>query len=324
MADFLDEWLAGKRRLLDTTRRDYGTHIRRYLTPALGRHRVQDLLADHIDQLYNDLVAGRYVGATAATVHHVHHVHRTLRAALNTAVRRRLIAWNPALQVELPEHRKARGSVWEAEDVARFLEACSEHRLYALFHLMAFTGMRRGEAIGLHWSEVDLDRAHLKVVWQIVDAGAGPQLGAPKTLSGDRVVPLDAATVDVLRDHRRTQAEERRAWGEGWQQHGLVFTKGTAACCAPTPSRTCSASSSRRRASRASACTTCGTRTRRWRCRPASTSRSSATASATPPAPSRATCTRMSCRPSRAPRPKASPPPCRTPDAREARTLAPC
>lgn len=54
------------------------------------------------------------------------------------------------MQVELPQHRAARSSVWEPQHIGVFLDSTVDHRLYALFHLIAFTGMRRGEAIGLH------------------------------------------------------------------------------------------------------------------------------------------------------------------------------
>lgn len=222
VATYLDQWLIGKRNLRDTTRRNYSTHVRLYLAPALGHYRLQELRADHLDALYADLQGGRYAGATSATVHHVH---RTLRSALNTAVRRRLIAWNPCLHVELPAHRRARSTVWEPRHLVTFLDASAEHRLGALFHLVAFTGMRRGEAIGLHRSSLDLERAHLVVEWQITDAGRGPRLGAPKTDAGARTVPIDPVTVDVLREHLQRQDVERAAWGEAWQDHGLVFAR---------------------------------------------------------------------------------------------------
>ncbi len=219
---FFEQWLAGKRNLRETTRRSYAMHVRLYLAPALGHYRLQDLRADHIDALYADLLDGRYTRASASTVHHVH---RTLRSALNTAVKRRLIPWNPAVQVELPEHRAARSSVWEPQHIATFLDTTAEHRLSALFHLIAFTGMRRGEAIGLHWRDVDLQRAHVVVAWQITEGDDGPRLGAPKTAAGSRVVPIDPLTVDVLRHHRAAQDAERAAWGQAWVEHGLVFTR---------------------------------------------------------------------------------------------------
>lgn len=222
VADYLSTWLTGKRRLRDTTRRNYATHIRRYLGPGIGNLKLAELRPHHIDDLYSDLIDGRYTGAGAAIVHHVH---RTLRSALNTAVKRRLIPWNPVLHVELPERHRTPPAVWTPEDVGRFLAATSSHRLYALFHLVAFTGMRRGEALGLHWADINLDGPHVVVRWQVVDAGSGPQLGAPKTQAGARLVPIDQLTAKVLSDHRTRQDEERAAWGDAWTDSGFVFTR---------------------------------------------------------------------------------------------------
>jgi len=222
VADFLDEWLVGKRNLRETTRTSYGYLIRLYLKPALGHHMLQDLRADHLDALYADLLSARGAGKSPAVVHHVH---RTLRSALNTAMKRRLIQWNPALQVELPEHRAARTTIWEPAHIARFLDGSREHRLSALFHLMVFTGMRRGEAIGLHWADVDLDRSQISIRWQVTDPGDGPRLTSPKTAAGVRTVPIDRASVDVLRRHRGAQEAERASWGSAWTDNGLVFTR---------------------------------------------------------------------------------------------------
>ena len=230
MADYLDSWLSGKRRLRDTTRRSYASHVRRYLGPGVGSIKLADLRPHQIDVLYSDLIEGRYPGATAATVHHVH---RTLRSALNSAVKRRLIPWNPALHVELPERHRKQTTVWAPEEVGRFLDASSSHRLCALFHLIAFTGLRRGEALGLHWSDVDFSGPHIVVRWQVIDAGKGPQLGEPKTAAGARRVPIDQLTAQVLRDHRTHQEKERADWGDGWQETGLVFTRENGAILRP-------------------------------------------------------------------------------------------
>jgi integrase len=227
---YLSSWLDGKRRLRETTRRSYAGHIRGYLTPALGRYRLTELRPHHIDQLYSDMLNGGHSGAGAARVQHVH---RTLRAALNTAVKQRLIPWNPVLHVEVPEHRRSKTEIWTPTQLGRFLDHSVSHRLYALFHVIAFTGMRRGEALGLHWADVDLATGHLIIAWQVVDPGDGPRLGAPKTRSGSRIVPIDALTVEVLRGHRERQDKERESWAEAWQLTGLVFTREDGAMLRP-------------------------------------------------------------------------------------------
>jgi len=241
VSDYLDRWLTSNRKLRDRTRRNYSTHIRLYLRPALGHLRLADLAPHHIDQLYPDPIQGRYVGATPATVHHVH---RTLRSALNSAVKRRLIAWNPAQHVELPEHRKAQPVIWGQTEVGRFLDTIADHRLYALFHVIAYTGMRRGEAIGLRWADVALDSQLIMVRSQITDAGSGPRLVAPKADSGTRAVPVDGFTIEVLRRHRAGQLRERAAWGSEWQDMALVFAKEDGGLLRPDAVTTCSPSSS--------------------------------------------------------------------------------
>jgi len=85
-------------------------------------------------------------------------------------------------------------------------------------------GLRRGEAVGLRWTEVDLEQATVAVSRQILQLGAGIETGEPKSESGERTVALDAATVDVLRLHRVRQLEERKQWGAAWTDTGLVFT----------------------------------------------------------------------------------------------------
>lgn len=222
VAEHLDRWLASKRSIRATTRRNYERDIRKYLTPALGTIPLADLRPHHVDDAYNSLLARAPQPASASLVRHLH---STLRGALNAATKRRLIPWNPALHVELPEHVAATTSVWTPAQLTQFLASTRGHRLHTLFRLIAVTGVRRGEAIALHWDDLDLDHAAFTVRWQLVAATGGAALGPPKTRSGARVVPIDASTVAELRAHRVRQETERQTWGTAWTEHGLVFTR---------------------------------------------------------------------------------------------------
>lgn len=219
---YVEQWLMGKRSLRPKTISGYQADIRRFVKPGIGSMRLADIRPHHIDLLYSDLLADTTKPATPSTIRHLH---TTLRSALSTAVKRRLIPWNPASHVELPEERQRPTTVWIPSQLSAFLTGTRQHRLHALFRVIAAAGLRRGEALGLHWADVDLDGGAITVRWQLVDAGGAPRLGPPKTKSGARVVPLDAGTIESLQRHRTGQLAEQVAWGEGWTDCGLAFTK---------------------------------------------------------------------------------------------------
>jgi integrase len=90
--------------------------------------------------------------------------------------------------------------VWTPEQTGRFLDAAGDDRLYPLYHLITFRGLRRGEVAGLHWPDVDLDHGLLAVTTQVVQLGWETEEGSPKSTAGERLIALDVATARVLRE----------------------------------------------------------------------------------------------------------------------------
>jgi integrase len=226
VATYLRTWLAGKANLRPTTRLSYGHHVSAYLVPTLGHHRLTGLRAHHIEAAYAEIVAGnvgrdREVGPTS-----LRRIHGTLSSALNAAVRHDLIGRNPAAHVELPAASAPRVQPWSAADLGTFLDSVDGDRLVALWHLLAFGGLRRGEGLGLTWSDVQLDRGIVTISRQVVQVGREVAVGKPKTKSGeDRRVDLDEGTAALLRAHRKSQAEDRLRFGAAWRDaEGRVFT----------------------------------------------------------------------------------------------------
>ena len=173
-------------------------------------------------------------------------VKATLRASLNDAISQQILTFNPAAHVELDPVRKPKALVWTDERIAKwqqtgekpspvmvwtpkqtgaFLDFVAEDRLYAMWHLIAFRGLRRGEACGQPWSETNLDAHSLTVSSQLVQDGWEVEESDPKTDSGFRVVALDDDTVDVFKRHRERQEADREEWGSAWVDTGLVFTQ---------------------------------------------------------------------------------------------------
>jgi Phage integrase, N-terminal SAM-like domain len=262
VGQWLERWLAGRKTLRKGTVCAYSIHIRRWLTPQLGHLPLDKLTVDHVAAMF-DAIAERNDAIEAAQASDdpqirasvkglrttgpatMQRYRATLRAALNAAIRAKKITFNPASYVELPSGKRpkallwtderirrwhqtgqkpSRVMIWTPEQTGQFLDHAAEDPLYPLFHLIAFRGLRRGEACGLPWSETDLTNQTITITAQITQVGWAAEFGEPKSDASGRVVSLDTDTAKVLRAHRARQNRARRALGEAWVDSGLVFT----------------------------------------------------------------------------------------------------
>lgn len=106
---------------------------------------------------------------------------------------------------------------------AAFLAASADDPLHLLFRVVILRGARRGEALGLRWSGADLDAGFARVERPILLIGADVTEGRPKSRAGERLIWLDAGTVSLLREHRKSQLRARMAAGTAWQDNDLIF-----------------------------------------------------------------------------------------------------
>jgi len=223
VAEYLDTWLTGKHALKPKTVELYRTLADNYLVPHLGDIKLLELRAQHLDRMYAAITVGTSGRPLSPST--IRRVHGVLRSALTTAVKRRLIPYSPAEHIELAPENPRRPKPWTIAECQAFLAGSAEDRLAPLYELILATGLRRGEALGLRWEDVDLDGGALYVIQQIVEVRGQPVVGTPKTKHGARVVSLDTVTVATLRRHRAVQDLERSAWGSAWNGAGLVFTR---------------------------------------------------------------------------------------------------
>ncbi|MGW2375589.1 site-specific integrase [Kitasatospora sp. NPDC001683] len=124
-------------------------------------------------------------------------------------------------------HRRAAvlGDGLDAGATGAFLDQAAGDRLYALFHLITFRGLRRGEACGQRWADTNLKAGLLTVAKQLVVDGWAVYEDDPKTDAGARTIALDSETVAVLAAHRERQRADREQWCDAWVETGRVFTK---------------------------------------------------------------------------------------------------
>jgi len=223
VGEYLETWLTGKHALKPKTMSLYRDFTTNYLVPNLGHIRLLELRAHHLDRMYANIALGRRGRPLSPST--IRRIHAVLRSALNSAVKRRLIPYSAAGHIELAPENPKRPKPWTADQCQTFLRDIADDRLANLYHLILFTGMRRGEAIGLRWEDVDLDFACLSVEQQITEVHGRGVVGTPKTKRGTRVVPIDDDTVAILRRHKEMQVVERTAWGPAWNDAGLVFTR---------------------------------------------------------------------------------------------------
>jgi integrase len=224
VAAFVDDWLrkalpASGRRA--ATVANYSSIARTHIQPApFGALTLDRLRPSDIEAL---LTAKRDAGLSQATVQRIYQV---VRAALDIAVRDGLARRNAAAALRRPTIKRAEARYLTAGEVSRLLDAAVSDPLLPLLVVMLGTGLRRGEALALHWRDVDLAGGAVRVRWTLGRVDRELRFDEPKTERSRRFVALPAPVIEALRRHKTQQAAERLAapvW-QPWSDHDdLVF-----------------------------------------------------------------------------------------------------
>jgi integrase len=203
----LERWLESsvKGNVSPRTYCNYRLQVRRHLTPALGRIKLKALTPFNVQGLCRSKLDA---GPSSASVRYTHAV---LHRALKQAVKWSLVPRNVSEAVDPPKLVSEEVAALLPEEARTFLDATRGDRFEALYVVAVSAGLRRGELLGLRWTDMELDRvATLRVGRQLqrMRDGSGLRFMAPKGGKG-RTIGLPAHTVEALKAHRARQAEEK-------------------------------------------------------------------------------------------------------------------
>ncbi len=201
-----------------STLANYASIARLHILPSLGHKKLFELNVADVDHL---LSLKRDAGLAPSTVRRIRLV---LAQCLNQAIRWGLILRNVAVLSHAPRATRAEGRTLTPEQARHLLATLQGHRHEALFTLMLSTGLRRGEALGLMWSDLDRDAGVIRVSRQLTRGARGLVTGDTKTFRSRRAVNLPPPMMRTLLAHEVTQRDERARFADKWTDSDFIFT----------------------------------------------------------------------------------------------------
>ena len=212
VGQWMDVWFENyaKIKVRPSSHQTYRGYIENHIKPNIGSIPLNKLTSLELQKLYKKLLGNGRVerieskkqpkGLSAKTVRNINQI---ICSALNLAIEQRLILTNPADACALPklEHREMK--TLPVEQLTSFLREAKESGVFEMYYIELATGLRRGELLGLKWSNIDLEHGSLRVQRQIARID-GEIVEAPlKTKNAYRTLPLSADAIDVLKTQKK-------------------------------------------------------------------------------------------------------------------------
>ena len=230
--EWMNRWLENhvKVRSRLTTWENYKWAVDTHIIPSLGKLYLKDLRASHLQALYRQkLENGRSDKTGGLSARTIQLIHRICHAALEQAVSEDIISKNVAHAVSLPQKTRKEIQPMTPEQIKVFLSANRDDSMFAAFFILVSTGMRRGELLGLQWTDIDFENQTIYIQRNWVKSKTKiAQFTEPKTAKSRRVIPLTSEGVLVLQQHQmRQQAnkQEREKQGKKYSDQNLIFCR---------------------------------------------------------------------------------------------------
>lgn len=212
VGQWMDVWFENyaKIKVRPSSHQTYRGYIENHIKPNIGSIPLNKLTSLELQMLYKKLLGNGRVerieskkqpkGLSAKTVRNINQI---ISSALNLAIEQKLILTNPADACALPklEHREMK--TLPVEQLTSFLREAKESGVFEMYYIELATGLRRGELLGLKWSDIDLEHGSLRVQRQIARID-GEIVEAPlKTKNAYRTLLLSADAIDVLKTQKK-------------------------------------------------------------------------------------------------------------------------
>jgi len=171
-----------------------------------------------IDSFYNQKLNNNY------STSYIRKMHQILNQAFDQAVKWKKISVNPVKDSDPPSVRYQKMNIWSQEEIQQFLTNCKGERHYFTFLIAIYTGMRRGEILGLKWSDIDFNSQIIQVNRSLATIPKeGYIFTTPKTTSSIRRINVPEFVINELRYHKRQQDEWKELVGEMYEDHDLII-----------------------------------------------------------------------------------------------------
>ncbi|WP_075980811.1 site-specific integrase [Bacillus massilinigeriensis] len=227
-SEFLDYWLDNHAKLntAPKTIEGYSYIINLHLKPSLGNIKIAQLNPSHLQQYYTEKLAnGRINGEGGLSAQSVKHQHRVISKSLRDAVKWQFLARNVAEAVSPPKVKKVEMQTWDDKQIKTFLEAAKTSVYYSIYLTTIYTGMRRGEVLGLRWQDVDWENKIIYVRQTLQPLrGVGLTFKEPKS-GKSRSISITSNIIAELRKINEQQFIYKEQFGSEYHALDLVFAQ---------------------------------------------------------------------------------------------------
>ncbi|TPG74361.1 site-specific integrase [Brevibacillus laterosporus] len=221
LGTYLEFWLENyaKNKLRSST---YGNHeiaVNSRIKPVLGAIDLDKLTPINVTKYLSELQKENL------SADYIKYLHSVLKKALNQAVKWQLISKNIMDNVDPPRLEQKEIITWSPEQANEFLAFAMKDKYYVAFVLAIYTGMRRGEILGLRWKDVDFEKAKISIQQTLYrPANQGIIFQEPKTKSAKRRISIPDFVIQELKAHKARQNKNKLQYGEGYQDFDLIVS----------------------------------------------------------------------------------------------------